>query len=153
MSAGRATLPLALLLATTLAACAGVLGLRPRADHPFEHRPHTTGGINCVVCHAGAAASGEDAPIHFPTTETCTTCHSSPHDARDCNGCHGDARLRVEAALARRHLRFEHRTHVPVVHGDCVRCRPDFCFRCHAVCDRDHDLTPIDFGDDDRSDP
>ena len=33
-----------------------------------------------------------------------------------------EASMRDEAELARRHLRFDHGKHDPVVHGDCVRC-------------------------------
>ena len=41
-------------LTLALAACAGLLGIRPRnSQHPFEHRAHALAGVTCVTCHAG----------------------------------------------------------------------------------------------------
>jgi predicted CXXCH cytochrome family protein len=142
---------LALVFALGLAACAGVLGIKPRnAERPFEHRAHTTRGINCLECHAGASRAEDTGPLHLPTTETCTSCHEKPHDPRPCAGCHGQAHTRHEAELAKKHLRFSHARHVPTLGGQCVPChaaagdaeaeslRPPMaqCFSCHAHRDQ-----------------
>jgi predicted CXXCH cytochrome family protein len=147
----KGSLTLAMVLALTLAACAGVLGLRQHdPSHPFEHRAHVLKGVNCVECHAGIASAGETGPIHFPSEADCRRCHQKPHDARPCTGCHGESHVRGEAELAREHLRFEHKKHMPIVKGDCVRChtavaetrpealRPQMatCFGCHQHRDQ-----------------
>ncbi len=138
-------------LALTLAACAGVLGLHKTSpSHPFEHRAHVIKGINCVECHAGIALAGDTGPLHFPADAICRGCHSKPHDENECGGCHGESFVREGAELAREHLRFEHKTHMADVKGDCVRChvgvaesqpaelRPKMatCFGCHKHQDQ-----------------
>jgi hypothetical protein len=143
----RISLTLVMLLALPLAACAGVLGLtRGGASHPFEHRAHVDKGVHCLACHAGVATAGDRGPLHLPTSDECRKCHAKPHDARECGDCHGESYVRGGAELAREHLRFEHRSHMADVHGDCVRChvgvgdarpttlRPTMatCFGCHA---------------------
>jgi hypothetical protein len=154
---------LLLVLALALAACAGVLGLRKTSQsHPFEHRAHVVKGINCVVCHEGVALAGDTGPIHFPTDATCRGCHSKPHNESACGACHGESFVRQGAELAREHLRFEHRSHMVDVKGDCVRChvgvadkaptqlRPKMatCFGCHKHQDqwnlRDCDACHVD---------
>jgi hypothetical protein len=83
--------------------------------------------------------------VQFPTTASCTSCHEKPHDERECGTCHGSGRAREAAALARKHLRFQHETHLARVSGDCVRCHLDVreeghtlrpsmatCLSCHA---------------------
>lgn len=142
---------LLLVLTVFLAACAGLLGIRPqRSDRPFEHRGHVLKGISCVQCHTTARAVGDKGPIELPTTATCVSCHKKPHDSRSCNSCHGEARLRAEAAMAREHLRFSHERHTGRVGGQCVPChaavgkadattlRPPMaqCFSCHAHRDQ-----------------
>lgn len=137
---------LLLLLATMLAACAGILGIKPRTiDHPFEHRAHVLNGVACVECHAGVRSLGAEGPMPFPETAKCVSCHARPHDTRTCTTCHGDSVLRREAAMAREHLRFTHEQHMPRVEGQCVPChtaigkddattlRPPMaqCFSCH----------------------
>ena len=139
------------ILALMLAACAGVLGFKPTSQsHPFEHRAHVIKGINCVECHAGIALAGDTGPLHFPTDAVCRGCHSKPHDEHACSGCHGESFVRQGAELAREHLRFEHKTHMADVKGDCVRChvgvaesqptelRPKMatCFGCHKHQDQ-----------------
>ena len=114
-----------LVLAMSTAACAGVLGLRPRARQPFEHRAHVLKGIPCARCHVGVATAGETGPLHVPAPAVCRTCHVKPHDEHACGECHGRAASLQGASEARAHLRFEHRTHVPRVKGDCVRCHVD----------------------------
>jgi predicted CXXCH cytochrome family protein len=136
----------AMIAAPSLAACAGVLGLRSASpERPFPHRAHVTRGIACVACHEGVASSGRADGMHVPAEQACRACHERPHDTRPCGGCHGEAHVRGAAALAAEHLRFEHKTHVPGVRGDCVRChsavaedapealRPTMatCFGCH----------------------
>jgi predicted CXXCH cytochrome family protein len=140
-----------MLLSLALAACAGVLGLRATSpSHPFEHRAHVTKGVTCVECHRDVALAGDSGPLHLPTTADCLRCHAKPHDTRDCALCHGEPYVRSGAELAREHLRFEHRAHMPEVKGDCVRChveiaspRPEAlrptmatCFGCHTHRDQ-----------------
>lgn len=121
----RLATPLLFAVLALTAACAGVLGIRPPGRRPFEHREHVLRGINCNKCHAGAAAAGEDGPLHLPTSEGCRSCHSKPHNDAPCGECHGLASTRKGAALAREDLRFTHKAHVPRVRGDCVRCHLD----------------------------
>lgn len=140
-----------LLLVLSVAACAGVLGLRPASPaHPFEHRAHVLAGVNCVQCHAGIAGADQKAPLHFPSAADCRRCHARPHDERDCGDCHGEPHVRGGAEMAREHLRFDHRRHTPATRGDCVRChvqiaerepqvlRPTMatCFGCHRHADQ-----------------
>jgi hypothetical protein len=127
------------------ASCAGILGLRPPGRRPFEHRPHVLQGIHCNRCHAGAGMAGDEGSLHLPSSDDCRSCHDKPHDERPCGGCHGLPGARAGAVEARSHLRFEHRTHMPRVRGDCVRCHLDIergadvlrprmatCGSCHA---------------------
>ena len=144
-------LTLAMALSLTVAACAGVLGLRPTSSgRPFEHRSHVLKGINCVECHAGVAGAGDTGPLHFPTEADCRRCHTKPHDERPCGGCHGEDHVRGGVELAREHLRFDHAKHMRPAMGDCVRChieitesRPEAllpkmatCFGCHEHRDQ-----------------
>src|SRR5206468_853653 len=119
-------------------------------SHPFEHRAHVTKGVTCVECHSDVARAGDTGPLHLPTTADCVRCHAKPHDMRECALCHGEPYVRGGAELAREHLRFEHRAHMPAVKGDCVRChveiasasptalRPTMatCFGCHTHRDQ-----------------
>lgn len=155
---GSRKLPLAILACAALAACAGVLGLRPRAlPDAFPHRAHVVAGVTCTRCHAGLDQPG----LHVPDDATCTSCHTKPHDERPCGGCHVSQRALDELAEARAHLRFDHPRHVGLASGNCMRChdgvasgaarlRPPMatCFRCHddareaRRCDACHrDLT------------
>ncbi len=142
---------LILSLALTLAACAGILGIRPREPGmPFEHRAHSIRGITCISCHQGVARAGDTGPLHLPGTSACLGCHQKPHDSRACGGCHGQPHVRRQASLARTHLRFAHERHVPSLGGQCVPChaaagaedqaslRPPMaqCFSCHAHADQ-----------------
>lgn len=135
-----------LVLSSTLAACAGLLGIKPRdAQHPFEHRAHGLAGVACVDCHRGMSNAGDEGPLHLPETAACLSCHVKPHDARPCGTCHGSTHTRTNAELARKHLRFAHERHVPALGGQCVPChaaagkteqpsmRPPMaqCFTCH----------------------
>jgi hypothetical protein len=141
----------ALALALGLAACAGLLGLRPaETAHPFEHRAHVDKGINCVVCHAGAETAGDTGALHLPTDALCRSCHTKPHDEHPCLACHGAPYIRQEAELAKASLRFDHAKHGPKVHGDCVKChsavadpqaqslipKMAMCFTCHEHSDQ-----------------
>jgi hypothetical protein len=133
-----------------LSACAGVLGIRAAPSHPFEHRAHVLKGVNCRECHGSVGVAGDGDPVHFPSTETCVRCHEKPHDARACEGCHGEPHTRVEATMAREHLRFDHGRHLDRTHGDCVHCHQEVaveqpgplrpamsvCFSCHAHQDQ-----------------
>lgn len=140
-----------LVFALCLAACAGVLGIKPRnVDHPFEHRAHVLKGIACVECHDGVRSLGATGPMPFPETAKCVSCHQKPHDARTCTTCHGASHLVKEAELAREHLKFTHAEHSPRVRGQCVPChaaigkddattlRPPMaqCFGCHEHQDQ-----------------
>lgn len=139
------TTPLLLAVVGLTAACAGLLGIRPPGRRPFEHREHVLQGIHCNRCHAGAGAAGEEGPLHLPSAEDCRGCHDRPHDPRPCGGCHGLPGARAGVVETREHLRFEHRSHMPRVRGDCVRCHLDIergadvlrprmatCGSCHA---------------------
>lgn len=135
------------LLPLGLAACAGVLGLKPKGagERPFAHRAHVTKGVACTNCHAGIATARDQGSLHLPTTETCRGCHAKPHDERACLGCHGEKHERQRAELTKGHLRFEHARHVAAEGGACVRCHSAIgesrdvsllppmvaCFRCH----------------------
>lgn len=123
----RRPLPIALLLALLVSACAGVLGIRPPGRRPFEHRQHSVKGISCVQCHGGVASAGDTGPLHLPGAKDCSTagCHEKPHDTNDCTQCHGLAGTRAAAAQAREALHFDHGEHMPRVKGDCVRCHVD----------------------------
>jgi hypothetical protein len=119
-------LTLLLLAAVVLtASCSEILGFRTEGPRPFEHREHVTRGINCNACHPGAAAAGDDGPLHLPTTADCVSCHQKPHDSSTCSNCHGLPSTRRSAMVAREDLRFQHKTHVPRLKGDCVRCHVD----------------------------
>ncbi len=144
--------PLLLLaLSIALGACAGILGLKKRdASRPFEHRAHTTAGINCLTCHAPVKQADQTSPLSLPATSTCTGCHTKPHDTRDCGECHGQSSIRQGAQAARDHLKFAHAKHLPTVKGQCVPChseagavdptslRPAMgqCFTCHQHKDQ-----------------
>jgi hypothetical protein len=139
-------LTMVMLLAVSLAACAGLLGIRHEStSRPFEHREHILKGINCVECHVGVDVAGEGGSLHFPPDATCRGCHQKPHDERSCQGCHGEPYVRQAVELARTQLRFTHSSHILAAKGDCVHChgevtetRPDAvlpkmatCFGCH----------------------
>jgi hypothetical protein len=140
-----------LLFALALAACAGVLGLKPKREvHPFEHRAHVLKGVACTECHAGITAADDEGALHIPSADTCKRCHQKPHDPRDCSQCHGEAHTRTRVALARHHLRFAHRQHAAASGGQCVRCHVKIgeptvetmlppmaaCFGCHKHKDQ-----------------
>jgi len=165
----RTRLALAVLLACVLAACASVLGIHPRdGAHPFEHRKHVLNRVGCLDCHAGVASNPEEPGLlHLPSDSVCLRCHQKPHDERSCSSCHGEPRIRGEAALAHDHLKFDHRKHMPSVAGNCARChtgveeaRPEsirpkmaVCFGCHEHRDewtlRDCDACHKDLGAED----
>lgn len=133
-----------LLSGISLAACAGVLGIRQGpASHPFEHRAHLTRGISCRECHAGIQTAGDEGPTHFPSAATCSKagCHEKPHDTNRCDNCHGEPQTRGGAERARETLRFAHAKHVPQLKGECVVChvgagevRPDHLRPAMATC-------------------
>ncbi len=131
-----------LLLPLLLAACATILGLRPKSGPaPFEHRSHVQKGVSCLECHGGIMASGEQGPLHLPNDATCRKCHEKPHDERSCTGCHGTPHERRSAELAREHLKFEHRKHMAPTNGQCIRCHvriaetnPDTLLAPMATC-------------------
>lgn len=140
-----------LVLSSLVAACAGILGIKPRdPQHPFEHRAHSIAGVACVTCHDGMSKAGEEGPLHLPGQDKCVSCHKKPHDSRACASCHGVAHTRDEAQLARQHLRFTHEKHLSPLGGQCVTChgsagkvdqasmRPKMaeCFTCHAHSDQ-----------------
>ncbi len=138
-------------MALILAACAGVLGIKPKeTSHPFEHKAHVDNGVNCKACHHGIATSGDTRAMHLPTDADCKGCHTKPHNEHSCRGCHGEASVREAAEIARSNLRFDHAKHMPAVKGDCVKChtavaeaRPESllpkmatCFECHEHKDQ-----------------
>ena len=142
---------LVLVLSISLAACAGLLGIKPRdTQHPFEHRAHSNAGIDCLGCHEGVSRASDEGPLHIPEASTCIGCHAKPHDPRPCGTCHGQSHTREENRLARKHLRFAHDRHVPKLGGQCVPChaaagasdqstmRPPMaqCLGCHTHKDQ-----------------
>lgn len=141
-------LALAVLLAS--GGCAKILGLQPQDEsRPFEHRAHVLEGINCLECHGGIQAAGDTGPLHLPTVADCVDCHEDPHDPNPCGDCHGRARTRHGAEMAKKHLVFSHGVHAEAEAGDCVRChdgvrydvdklRPNMatCFSCHTHADQ-----------------
>ncbi len=135
----------------SLAACAGLLGIKPRdTQRPFEHRSHSLAGIGCTTCHEGITHAGDTGPLHIPEPAKCVGCHTRPHDSRPCGTCHGQSHTREENRLAREHLRFSHERHVPKLGGQCVPChaaagkseqttlRPPMaqCLSCHTHKDQ-----------------
>jgi hypothetical protein len=127
-----------------LAACAGVLGLRPAGRQAFPHRAHVLAGASCITCHPGAERAGEEGPLHLPDEASCRGCHSKPHNDGACMSCHGDEWTALGAAQARDHMRFDHARHQEATRGNCVRChagiqeagqnlRPAMavCLKCH----------------------
>jgi hypothetical protein len=141
---------IAVLACITLAACAGVLGLRTRGSESFPHRSHVVAGVACTRCHTGLDKPG----LHLPVDTTCTGCHTKPHDTRSCETCHVSKAAVAELIEARDHLRFDHPKHVGIANGNCMRChdgvadgatrlRPPMatCFRCH---DKERDARRCD---------
>lgn len=126
-----------------LTACAGVLGLTKSGPQPFPHRKHVVAGVTCTECHTGLETD-DGKTLHIPDDDSCTTCHTKPHDTRSCLGCHAEPGALAELADAREHLVFEHDRHVAPTRGNCMRChigiaegdrdlRPAMasCFKCH----------------------
>lgn len=142
----------AVVLAISVGACAGILGLKSSKNqqHPFEHRKHLTAGINCLRCHESVKTAGGESTLHIPGKQECLSCHSKPHDENDCSNCHGSDVTRSAAIGAIEHLRFEHKKHLGRVEGQCVPChteagsldptslRPAMaqCFTCHEHRDQ-----------------
>jgi len=124
-----------LALTFALSACAAMLGIRKTPERAFEHRAHVTQGIACVRCHQRVARSGMDDPPDLPSTDSCRECHSTPHDERACESCHGRADTREHASQAKAHLAFAHRDHQGVAPGNCARCH-------QAIEHSDGPLTP-----------
>ena len=141
----------AILVALALAACAGILGLRPAGPQPFPHRKHVLAGISCTRCHA-AIGKDDGTALHVPDDASCKAagCHARPHDdgrarSTPCLACHAEDGALAKLADTRDHLRFDHARHLPRVSGDCVRCHVGvgesdrtleppmaICFRCHG---------------------
>ncbi len=147
MTRARKHTLLGISLVVVIAACAGVLGLNRPALQSFPHRKHVVSGISCLRCHANVEAGERIA--HLPEDASCTAsgCHTKPHDARSCAGCHltpGKAEALIEA---KEHLRFDHKRHLTgKAQGNCMRChvgvadgdgkmRPVMatCFKCHGA--------------------
>ncbi len=136
-------------LLTTMVACARILGIRPPQRQPFPHRAHVLEDIDCEDCHDDIAEATSTSAVQLPDTETCLECHEEPHDERACRSCHGLAYVRERATMARRYLRFAHRTHIERADDSCVRCHSDIerdgksarpgmasCFGCHPHRDQ-----------------
>jgi hypothetical protein len=153
-----------LVLTLVFAACAQVLGIRPADRKAFPHHAHTNKGVNCMTCHEGITSATDTGPLHIPGVDKCVTCHTKPHDPRNCRQCHGLDYVREEAALAQETLKFQHKKHLPRMKGQCVMChqgvqrdadhiRPSMgvCLTCHQHqddffesrnCDRCHKDLP-----------
>ncbi len=133
-----------LLLSSAVVACAAMLGIKPDAPKPFEHRAHVLEGVNCLVCHGGVEAETGASPLHMPAQNECLACHEQPHNPNTCSNCHGSARVRAGLQDARDHLKFDHASHAKETAGNCMRCHMDVaehdgplrpgmatCFGCH----------------------
>lgn len=156
---------LAAAAAVLLAACAGILGLRPPSTRGiFPHRAHVVAGVTCTDCHAGVQRAGDEGPLHLPGDDSCLSCHKQPHDPNPCLGCHGDKFTALDTAQARDHLRFSHARHDATTSGNCARChvgvkvadqkiRPPMavCMRCHeheeSFRDRTCDACHVDLAE------
>ncbi len=132
-------------LSVSIAACAGVLGLRREGPQPFPHRKHVLANVACTRCHLGIEHD-DGTSLHIPADASCESagCHVKPHDPRPCLGCHAAPLALAELAEARDHLAFDHSRHLPRTNGNCMRChtgvaegddhlRPAMatCFKCH----------------------
>jgi hypothetical protein len=116
-------LPFLLLGSVSLAACAGVLGLKKRdQSRPFEHYKHLSQGIGCLQCHQKIEKETDQGPPDIPSTAVCVGCHSKPHNTSDCSNCHGQASTRAAVSEARDHLRFQHAKHLGRLKSQCVPC-------------------------------
>lgn len=135
-------------LTVSFAACASLLGIRPPKT-PFEHRAHALEGIRCTDCHTTVAIATSSSAVRLPTNGSCRDCHRVPHDQRPCRGCHGNPETDHRVTMARNFLRFDHREHVPVLRGSCVRCHSSIeesdeqlmpkmgvCLSCHQHDDQ-----------------
>jgi hypothetical protein len=144
-------LPALLVASVSVAACAGVLGIKKRdASHPFEHHKHLAAGIGCLQCHSNIEKETDQGPPDIPTAKTCLGCHSKPHDTHECGDCHGVASTRAAVVAARDHLKFTHQKHLGRLKSQCVPChvsagsadattlRPTManCFACHQHRDQ-----------------
>jgi predicted CXXCH cytochrome family protein len=140
----RHALALLALLLATLAACAGILGIRNQTQQAFPHRAHVIQGVACVQCHKTVARSEAAAALDLPGPDLCRQCHSPAHDSRPCGQCHGREEERRNVAQAKEHLLFSHRDHTRTAAGGCTRChdavlthdaplRPTMatCLSCH----------------------
>lgn len=135
-----------LALLSSIVGCAKILGLEPKDEsRPFEHRAHALEGIHCLECHSGIQEASDTGPLHLPSSADCVVCHQEPHDPNPCADCHGRARTRYGAEMARKHLIFSHHAHYEADAGDCIRCHVDVshdadflrpsmatCFSCHV---------------------
>jgi len=138
---------LASFAACAIAACAQLLGIRqgvPAGGGGFPHRAHVLEGIACIDCHAGMEDAGERGPLHFPSDASCVECHEDPHDPSPCMRCHTEPAGVRRASGHRRHIRFQHATHLERRDGECVDChggvataggsleaRMGMCVSCH----------------------
>lgn len=137
---------LALSLALGAAACSQILGIRPEPAKPFPHRKHVVQGIPCTRCHEGILSADDDLPLHLPGKERCWECHQEGARRALAEGWDpGPLGTEARLADAKRHLRFQHRLHLPKVSGNCARCHQDVsrdnhtllprmatCLSCHA---------------------
>jgi hypothetical protein len=142
---------LVLFVVVLFAACAPMLGFRPREAKPFPHFAHVSKMINCRVCHEGIESAEAGDTLHIPGNASCqrSGCHEKPHDPRPCDSCHGQPYVRQGAALTHDALGFSHRAHLSRTRGECVAChspvaqdsdhiRPPMalCLGCHEHRDQ-----------------
>jgi hypothetical protein len=106
----------------------------------FSHQLHQDQGVECVVCHAGIAASSSVTGNHLPKRELCQQCHDDELVARNAPGLD-------ELEPRRAGLFFSHQLHLEQAKRDCADChagtmrstapgqRPastmDSCTSCH----------------------
>jgi hypothetical protein len=103
-----------------LGACSPERGVR------FQHASHSTTGIACTKCHEGITTKTGPDKSHLPKDSQCARCHRKPHKGKKypgtCAGCHSGVPHEDQVVDARRHLRFNHQTHLGRNRGQCFPC-------------------------------
>lgn len=110
----------------------------------FPHAVHLENGLECAVCHEGAATSRKGSDPLLPLMATCADCHDV-EDTETCGMCHTDAEAPwgygTRVAVAQN---FPHEKHLQMG-MDCATCHlaesklepelPDKagCRNCHTT--------------------
>jgi hypothetical protein len=131
-------------LVLTIAAVAALADLPDRIIMP--HRTHFENGVECAMCHEGAAESTRAADSLLPAMDVCANCHDVEDEA-GCATCHTNVDMAGD--YARREFgaaRFPHAAHLedgvsclqchgdPAVAEPVIPGKPD-CRACHETAD------------------